>query len=75
MNSALYVGHVRHRRFSPVQHSFDYRIFMPLIDLDELALLPAQGIALERFPLRRFIVAIIWEVAISSIKPRNVLPN
>ncbi|CNH93508.1 Protein of uncharacterised function (DUF1365) [Yersinia aldovae] len=49
MNSALYVGHVRHRRFSPVQHSFDYQIFMPLIDLDELTQLPAVGIALERF--------------------------
>ena len=49
MNSALYVGHVRHRRFSPVQHSFDYQIFMPLIDLDELTQLPALGIALERF--------------------------
>ncbi|AKA38303.1 DUF1365 domain-containing protein [Yersinia ruckeri] len=49
MNSALYVGHVRHRRFSPVQHSFDYRIFMPLIDLDELMQLPALGITLERF--------------------------
>ncbi|MFZ1874143.1 MAG: DUF1365 domain-containing protein [Chania sp.] len=49
MNSALYVGHVRHRRFSPVLHSFDYRLFMPLIDLDELAQLPELGIALERF--------------------------
>lgn len=54
MNSALYVGYVRHRRFSPVQHSFDYRIFMPLIDLDELAQLPALGIALERFAAASF---------------------
>ncbi|WON78064.1 DUF1365 domain-containing protein [Serratia sp. UGAL515B_01] len=54
MNSALYVGNVRHRRFTPVLHSFDYRIFMPLIDLDELDKLPAQGIALERFASASF---------------------
>jgi len=35
MNSQLYVGTVRHRRFTPVEHRFDYDIFMPLIDLDE----------------------------------------
>ncbi|MEJ2764875.1 DUF1365 domain-containing protein [Photobacterium sp. MCCC 1A19761] len=36
MNSALFVGSVRHRRFSPVSHRFSYPMFMPLIDLDEL---------------------------------------
>lgn len=36
MNSGIYVGNIRHRRFSPVRHHFDYPIFMPLIDLDEL---------------------------------------
>ncbi len=35
MNSGLFVGTVRHRRFSPVKHSFSYPMFMPLIDLDE----------------------------------------
>ncbi|GAB3521524.1 DUF1365 domain-containing protein [Photobacterium alginatilyticum] len=36
MNSGLYVGTVRHRRFTPVEHSFSYPMFMSLIDLDEL---------------------------------------
>ncbi|MCG7586141.1 DUF1365 domain-containing protein [Photobacterium sp. OFAV2-7] len=36
MNSGLYVGTVRHRRFTPVKHSFSYPMFMPLIDIDEL---------------------------------------
>ncbi|MGF1687306.1 DUF1365 domain-containing protein [Photobacterium japonica] len=36
MNSALFVGSVRHRRFHPVEHQFNYPMFMPFIDLDEL---------------------------------------
>ncbi|KQH89246.1 DUF1365 domain-containing protein [Vibrio fluvialis] len=34
-NSALMVGHVRHRRFTPVKHALNYPLFMPNIDLDE----------------------------------------
>ncbi|MFS2223344.1 DUF1365 domain-containing protein [Pantoea sp. B65] len=49
MNSTLYCGHVRHRRFTPVDHQFSYRIFMPLIDLDELPQLAQVGIRLGRF--------------------------
>lgn len=49
MNSTLYSGHVRHRRFTPVDHRFSYRIFMPLIDLDELPLLKSVGIRLGKF--------------------------
>jgi len=37
MNSAIYRGWVRHRRFSPVNHSFKYSVFFLWIDLDELA--------------------------------------
>ncbi|MTD26716.1 DUF1365 domain-containing protein [Erwinia sorbitola] len=48
MNSVLYSGHVRHRRFTPVEHQFSYRIFMPLIDLDELPLLKSVGIGNRR---------------------------
>jgi len=33
--SALMVGQVRHRRFTPVTHSLDYPLFMPCIDLDD----------------------------------------
>jgi DUF1365 family protein len=36
VNTALYEGKVRHRRFSPVSHSFEYRIFYAYLDLDEL---------------------------------------
>lgn len=36
MNSAIYEGLVRHRRFSPIPHSFSYRLFMMYLDFDEL---------------------------------------
>lgn len=36
MNSCIYLGHVRHRRVSPVPHAFTYRLFMVFLDLDEL---------------------------------------
>ncbi|GAB2663738.1 DUF1365 domain-containing protein [Vibrio panuliri] len=38
MKSALLVGSVRHRRFTPVKHSLSYPLFMPCLDLDELDL-------------------------------------
>lgn len=38
-HSAIYQGHVRHRRFLPVSHQLDYPLFMFWIDLDELPLL------------------------------------
>ncbi|MGB5623869.1 MAG: DUF1365 domain-containing protein [Gammaproteobacteria bacterium] len=34
-NSCIYEGRVRHRRFTPVEHAFDYRLFMMYVDLDE----------------------------------------
>ncbi len=36
MHSCIYEGRVRHRRFAPVEHAFDYRLFMMYLDLDEL---------------------------------------
>jgi uncharacterized protein len=36
MNSAVYVGIVRHRRFRPLNHVFRYRLFMMYLDLDEI---------------------------------------
>jgi DUF1365 family protein len=36
MNSAIYEGWVRHRRSSPRQHKFHYRVFMLYLRLDEL---------------------------------------
>ena len=35
-DSVIYEGLVRHRRLGEVQHSFRYRVFMTLLDLDEL---------------------------------------
>ncbi len=36
MHSAIYKGRVRHQRFTPVHHEFDYALFMMYLDLDEL---------------------------------------
>lgn len=36
MNSRLFIGNVRHRRFTPVNHELNYSLFMPAIDVDEL---------------------------------------
>lgn len=38
MNSAIYLGAVRHRRFSPSTHNFSYPLYMLALDLDELEL-------------------------------------
>lgn len=37
MESALYFGTLRHRRFRPVEHAFTYNLFMALLDIDEIA--------------------------------------
>ena len=36
MQSCLYVGQVRHRRFAPREHAFAYKLFQVYLDLDEL---------------------------------------
>ena len=36
MNSAIYHGWIRHRRFAPIDNAFTYRVFMLYLDLDEL---------------------------------------
>lgn len=36
VNSALYFGVVRHRRFDAVRHTFSMRLYMAYLDLDEL---------------------------------------
>jgi uncharacterized protein len=36
MESALYVGKLRHRRFSPRSHSFSYPVYMAFLDIDRL---------------------------------------
>lgn len=36
IRSCLYEGEVRHRRFTPVNHAFRYRLFLVYVDLNEL---------------------------------------
>ena len=36
MHSALFIGQLRHRRFTPVPHAFSYAIYMAWLDLAEL---------------------------------------
>ncbi|MGB5456089.1 MAG: DUF1365 domain-containing protein [Gammaproteobacteria bacterium] len=36
MKSCIYEGRVRHRRFTPRRHAFNYRLYMMYLDLDEL---------------------------------------
>jgi DUF1365 family protein len=36
VTSAVYTGWVRHRRHSPREHAFHYRVFMPFLRLDQL---------------------------------------
>ncbi len=37
IDSGLFVGTLRHRRFTPVAHAFTYPLFMALLDIDRLA--------------------------------------
>jgi DUF1365 family protein len=45
VSSAVYEGTIRHRRFEPVEHSFEYRFFLMYLDLGELPEV------LDRYPL------------------------
>lgn len=56
MRSCLYEGRVRHRRFTPVEHSFAYRLFLVYVDLAELdKLFGRRGLWSTRSPaLARF---------------------
>lgn len=49
MNSCLYQGVLRHRRWFPRIHNFRYSLFMAYLDLDELADLPDVGIRRNQF--------------------------
>ena len=54
--SAIYEGHVVHRRFAPKTHTLNYRVFSLLIDLDELDALNAKlrFFGVDRFALFSF---------------------
>ncbi len=51
LNSAIYTGVVRHRRYQPQTHAFSYGLYMLALDLDELAELEqgSRWFARERF--------------------------
>jgi DUF1365 family protein len=51
LRSALYAGHVVHDRARPKRHHLRYRVFMLLLDLDEIEVLNAR---LKRFSRGRF---------------------
>jgi DUF1365 family protein len=36
IHSGLFVGSLRHRRFSPIAHAFTYPLFMALLDIDRI---------------------------------------
>jgi len=42
MNSAIYLGAVRHRRYTPSEHRFSYPMYMLALDLDEIELVESQ---------------------------------
>ncbi|MBS0360973.1 MAG: DUF1365 family protein [Proteobacteria bacterium] len=54
MASGLYTGLVSHNRLKPRRHKLAYRIFMLLIDLDELADLKLKTLGVGRFNLFGF---------------------
>ena len=56
MKSCIYEGQVRHRRFTPAIHAFNYRMYMMYLDLDELPVLfkPFWLWSSERFNLAWF---------------------
>lgn len=51
LSSGLFVGEVRHRRFTPIYHEFRYPLFMVCLDLDEIETLASK---VKGFSLRRF---------------------
>ncbi|USD64367.1 DUF1365 domain-containing protein [Vibrio sp. SCSIO 43136] len=44
MNSCIMSGDVFHQRFVPIKHKINYRLFMPLLDLDEIESLQKQWV-------------------------------
>jgi DUF1365 family protein len=56
MRSAIYTGHVSHRRFAPKQHALRYRVYSLLLDIDELDDLDAdlRWFSVDRFNLMSF---------------------
>jgi len=62
LHSRLYEGWVRHRRYTPKSHAFNYPVFMTWLALDELDQVMAISHcwSLERFNL----VSFYWYVVL-----------
>ena len=56
MTSAIYTGHVAHRRYAPKQHALRYRVYSLLLDIDELDRLDEElrWFSVDRFNLLSF---------------------
>jgi uncharacterized protein len=58
MQTGIYIGRLRHRRFQPVLHEFSYPIFMVLLDVDRIpSLMHVSPVA----AYNRFAWASFWE--------------
>jgi DUF1365 family protein len=72
LNSAIYTGQVRHRRFSVAEHRFSYSLFMLALDLNELATVFKQSWLLSRrwFSPLRFVESDYVQGEQTSVKAR-----
>ncbi len=58
LKSCLYRGTVIHRRSTPVEHQFEYGLFMALLDLDEIPQLVDSGvISSKHFAMASFLAS------------------
>ena len=67
IDSGLFVGTLRHRRFTPVAHAFTYPLFMALLDIDRVPRVDARVAADELQPLELGQLSTI--AIISAIRP------
>lgn len=72
LNSAIYSGQVRHRRFSVAEHRFTYSLFMLALDLDELDTVLNQSRLLSRrwFSPLRFVESDYLQEQGTTLKAR-----
>jgi len=71
MSSVIYDGQVTHQRLKPIRHRLRYRIFMMLLDLDEL---PALARRLRLFSHEKFNLFAFHEADHGAAKPGNLRP-
>ncbi len=69
MNSAIYQGQVRHRRFSPKNHEFNYTMTQLALDLDEVEELAATH---SVFSLKKFAPMSFFQADYVKNEPGNL---